>query len=103
MEKNMGNYRTGSGSRKHDNWYYLDKLPRRLRMAIAHAAYVWDAKWFYDHWNKGKSVDWCISELKRWDLNEAQKDVKWREGFKWAREKSPAKATKLRPLYPKHE
>jgi len=99
----MGNHATRSVARKHDNWYYLDKLPRRLRMALAHAAYPWDAKWFYDHWNNGKSVDWCITEIRRCDLNNAHEDVKWREGFKWKKTASPAKATKLRPLYPTHE
>lgn len=98
----MGNYRTGSGSRKHDNWYYLEKLPPRLRMALAHAAFAWDAKWFYDHWNKGKSVDWCIAKIKEWDLHEANSDVKWRTGFKWNSAKSATKVTKVKPLYAPH-
>lgn len=95
----MGNYRTGSGSRIRDSYYYLEKLPPRLRQAICGAAYLWDAKWFYDHWKKGKSVDYLISEIKRWDLHEAYKDVKWRKGFKWQKATSAAKETKVRPLY----
>jgi hypothetical protein len=95
----MGNYRTGSGSRKKDNWYYLDKLPPRLRAAICNSAFVWDSKYIYDHWNKGKSVDWCISNLKQWDLHEAAKDLKTRKGFKWKSEPSPYKVHKVRPLY----
>ena len=95
----MANYSGRSTSRRHSDWYYLEKLPRRLRDALNGAAYTWDCKWFYDHWNKGKSVDWCIGEIKRWDLHKAYEDVKWREGFKWKRETSAAKATKVRPLY----
>jgi hypothetical protein len=65
----MGNHAVRRVHRKHDNWYYLEKLPPRLRQALCNAAFTWDAKWFYDNWNKGKSVDWCISEIKRWDLH----------------------------------
>lgn len=95
----MANHATRRSNRKHDNWYYLEKLPPRLRQALCNAAFAWDAKWFYDHWNRGKSVDWCISEIKRWDLHNAYEDIKWRDGFKWRRETSAAKATKVRPLY----
>lgn len=95
----MGNGITRSVHRKRDNWYYLDKLPPRLRLALCEAAFTWDAKWFYDHWNKGKSVDWCIREIREADLRKAYEDVKWRDGFKWRKETSPAKATKVRPLY----
>lgn len=95
----MGNHATRSANRKHDNWYYLEKLPVRLRQALCNAAYPWDAKWFYDHWNRGKSVDWCISEIKSADLRRAYEDVKWRDGFKWKKVTSAAKATKVRPLY----
>lgn len=95
----MGNYATRSSSRKRDNWYYFDKLPARLRQALSDAAFVWDAKWFYDHWNRGKSVDWCISEIKCWDLHQSYEDVKYRNGFKWVKITSPSKVTKVRPLY----
>lgn len=95
----MGNHATSGKARKHGDWYYLEKLPPRLRAALCDAAFSWDTKWFYDHWNKGKSVDWCIGEIKRWDLHRAYEDVKWRDGFKWKKEPSAAKATKVRPLY----
>jgi hypothetical protein len=95
----MGNGLTRSGYRKKDNWYYLEKLPPRLRLALCHAAYTWDAKWFYDHWNKGKSVDWCIERIKEADWAKAMEDVKWRDGFKWKKEKSPTRQTDVKPLY----
>lgn len=95
----MGNGITRSAYRKKDKWHYLDKLPPRLRQALCNAAYTWDPKWFYDHWNKGKSVDWCINEIKKADLEQSIKDVKWREGFKWKSTRSATAATKVRPLY----
>lgn len=96
----MGNGITRSSApRKKDNWYYLEKLPPRLRQALCNAAYTWDAKWFYDYWNKGKSVDWCIAKIKEADLEWALKDVKWRDGFKWKSARSATAVTKVRPLY----
>ena len=95
----MTNHATRRSNRKHDNWFYLDKLPPRLRAALCDAAFAWDAKWFYDKWNKGRSVDWCISEIRRADLQSAHADIKWRDGFKWSKCVSPAKETKVRPLY----
>ena len=95
----MGNYATQSGYRKHDDWYYLEKLPIRLRQALCNSAYPYDTKWFYDRWNKGKSVDWCIQQARNEDLRQALEDVKWRDGFKWQRIKSATKETKVRPLY----
>jgi hypothetical protein len=97
----MGNGITGRGRRTRDNWYYLDKLPPRLRLALCHAAFTWDAKWFYDRWNKGKSVDSLIAEIKQSDRHWASKPVKTRKGFKWMTEPSPMCQTKVPPLYPK--
>lgn len=94
----MGNGQTRSGYRKRDNWYYLDKLPQRLRLALCNAAYTWDAKWFYDRWNGGKSVDWCIDKIREADLDMAMSDVKWRDGFKWNTMKTSARAAKVKPL-----
>lgn len=99
MENAVANHKTRSLNRKHDNWYYLEKLPARLRQALCNAAFAWDAKWFYDHWNKGRTVDWCIAKIKEWDLLEASEDVKWRNGFKWQKVKSATKETKIHPLY----
>jgi hypothetical protein len=95
----MGNGQTRRGSRKRDNWYYIDKLPPRLRLALCDAAFTWDAKWFYDHWNKGKSVDWCIDQIKRADLNKALEPEKIRDGFKWRALPSITKETGVTPLY----
>lgn len=95
----MGNHATRSAYRKHDNWYYLDKLPVRLRQALCNSVYTYDAKWFYDRWNKGKSVDWCIKQARDEDMRRALEDVKWRDGFKWNRMKSATKETKVKPLY----
>jgi hypothetical protein len=77
-----GNSRSG-GYRRTSSYHYLEQLPARLREAIAGAAYTWDAKWFFDHWQDGKSVDWCIDKIKEWDRHEAMKPHKHRNGFKW--------------------
>lgn len=95
----MGNHAVRRVRRKHDNWYYLDKLPARLRLALCDAAFTWDAKWFYDHWNKGKSVDWCITQIKNADLQKAMEAHKIRDGFKWRMIPSITKETGVTPLY----
>lgn len=95
----MGNSETRSVYRKHDDWYYFEKLPPRLREALNTSAYEYDSKWFYDHWNKGKSVDWCIKMLREADLERGVKDIKWRAGFKWQTARSPLAVTKVKPLY----
>lgn len=95
----MGNGITRSGYRKHDSFYYLDKLPSRLRQALCSAAFTWDPKWFLDHWNKGKSVDWCIAKIKEADTQMAMQPMKERDGFKWRTIPSVTSETKVKPLY----
>lgn len=95
----MGNGQYGGRYRKTDNFYYLDKLPTRLRQALCNAAFTWDAKWFYDNWNKGKSVDWCIDQIKQADIQKALEPSKVRDGFKWKTIPSVTRETKVKPLY----
>lgn len=93
-----GNSATG-GYRKRTWDYYHAKLPRRLRLALAHAVFEWDDKWFYDKWNNGKSVDWCIAELKKWDTKECTApwvDKKIKRFY--AKRGNPTKTHGVRPL-----
>lgn len=69
------NGQTGRRSRrKHDNWYYLDQLPSELRIALCHAAFTWDAKYFLDRWNSGRySIPALVRIIKEADADKAAK------------------------------
>lgn len=90
---------SGSGSQSRPDDFYFDKLPPRLRLALAGAAFDYSSKWFYDKWNSGKSVDWCIAEIKQADRLRAVKMIKWRKGFNWLKAAPCLKETKVKPLY----
>jgi hypothetical protein len=97
----MGNQAGGrSTSRKHNDWWYFDRLPPQLRQELTKLSQSYDPKWFYDRWNGGKhSIPSLIRAAKSADLEAAKKPVKWRVGFKWQSVPSATKATGVRPLY----
>lgn len=64
---------TGGGRRVRPDSYYFEKLPRRMRDALNASAFEWDSKWFYDRWNKGRSVDSLILDLEKYNLLECKK------------------------------
>ena len=101
----MGNGQYSSRTRKRDNWYYLDQLPSELRLALCHAAFTWDAKYFLDKWNRGThSIPALIREIKAADERLAAKRIPYRKpgGILWKHLKTAYadKATRVRVLYP---
>lgn len=96
----MGNSRVVRCNRRHGDTWYWDRLPKQLREELSMGAYRWDSKWFYDRWESGKwSIPALVREARQWDLREAAEPVKWRRGFKWHKEPSSYKATKVKPLW----
>lgn len=95
----MGNFKTRSVSRQHDDWFYFEQLPPTLRKALACSPFTWDSKWFLDRWKKSpKGLEECLRLLK--DVNDAhaKKPVKIRVGNKWKTEKSPTSLHGVKPL-----
>jgi hypothetical protein len=52
----MGNASQGGSAfrGRHDDWWYLERLPPTARKALAEAAFNWSAGWLYGLWNRGK-------------------------------------------------
>jgi hypothetical protein len=39
---------------RHDNFWYLERLPPTARKALCEAAFNWAAGWIYSRWRQGK-------------------------------------------------
>jgi Family of unknown function (DUF6525) len=99
-----GNGVVSTRRRKRNNWYYLDRLPSRLRLALCDAAITWDAKWFLDKFEGGESVDKLIARLRKADLDFVTQPIKVQEavGKKAKTMRAPTIEHGVRPLYSNH-
>jgi hypothetical protein len=81
------------------DWEYFEKLPPRLRAALAGAAFEYKSDQFYDAIQMGFSVDRMIRHVRDCDIQYAMAAIGSKIGDQTFIQTSVTDATGVKPLY----
>jgi Family of unknown function (DUF6525) len=67
---------------RHDDWWYLERLPPTARKALADAMFNWSAGWIYGLWNRGVLKTGADVAARIRQIDELQAAREWHRVWK---------------------